>query len=301
MVRLLRMTGPRAPIPAEFSEHPLRAALARGDRMATRSGSALFHLLSTDRLPLLDEAVVAQVGGMIENLAFQLVGDAGESLTEVLLRLDPLRAHCHALALEWRLSLRLESDRALDPVLTPVLHQLVGAEQAETAALAMAAMSAQARFAQSQRRMELPLGELPAEVFHVTLLAARQAAPEGFESLERRLRAEFDEGAGRLTLLARLAAETEASHASLFAVEEAGVALWLSALSRKTGETREQSAAAAADPYFGRLLLTLRAAGVAPGEAERQALLIDPDATLPRGLHEVGTREAAQWLSEAKA
>lgn len=300
MVRLLRMTGPRAPIPAEPAEHPLRAALARGDRLAARSAPALHRLLEAEDRRLLDEAIVAQVGGMIADLAAQLSNDDGAGLREALLALEPLRMHCHALALEWRLALRLEADRALDPVLSAVLRSLVAAGQPSTAPLAMAALAAQARFAQAQRRMQLPLRELPAELFHATLLAAREVLPENFADHEQRLRSEFDEGVGRLALLARLAREVVASNAQVLAVDEAGAALWLSALAQQAGEGRDRTCYAAADPQFGRLLLTLRAAGLAPGEAERQALLIEPNAALPRGLHDVGTREAAQWLAAAQ-
>ena len=293
------MTGPRAPIPADPAEHPLRAALARGDRLAARSAPALHHLLAAEDRRLLDEAIVAQVGGMIADIADQLADGDEPYLGDQLLALEPLRAHCHALALEWRLALRLESDRALDPVLSPVLQALVAAQEPGIAQLAMAALAAQARFAQAQRRMQLPLGELPAEIFHATLLAARQTLPKGFEEHERDVRGEFDEGAGRLALFARLASEV--LDARLLVLDEAGVALWLSALARQAGESRERTAGAAADAQLGRLLLTLRAAGLAPGEAERQALLVEPDAALPRGLHDVGTREAAQWLAEAQA
>jgi hypothetical protein len=292
------MTGPRAPIPADPADHPLRAALARGDRLAARSAPALHHLLAAEDRRLLDEAIVAQVGGMIADIADQLGDGKAPDFKDHLLALEPLRAHCHALALEWRLALRLESDRALDPVLSPVLQALVAAQELGTAPLAMAALSAQARFAQAQRRMQLPLNELPAEIFHATLLTARQTLPEGFEKRERDLREEFDEGTGRLALLARLA--SEGTDAKLLAIDEAGVALWLSALARQAGESRERTAGAAANPQLGRLLLTLRAAGLAPSEAERQALLVEPDATLPRGLHDIGTREAAQWLAEAQ-
>lgn len=294
------MTGPRAPIPAEPAEHPLRAALARGDRLAARSAPALHRLLEAEDRRLLDEAIVAQVGGLISDLATQLIDNDERQVREALLALEPLRAHCHALALEWRLALRFEADRALDPVLSPVLQGCVMAGQPSTAPLAMAALAAQARFAQAQRRMQLPLGELPAEVFHATLLATRAVLPESFVDQEHRLRADFDEGAGRLAVLARLASEAEASNAQLLAVEEAGVALWLSALALQAGQSRDDTARAAADARSGRLLLTLRAAGLAPGEAERQALLIEPDAILPRGLHDIGTREAAQWLAEAR-
>ena len=304
------MTGPRAPIPANPAEHPLRAALARGDRLLARSAPALRHMLAAEDHALVGEAVVAQVAGMFADLARQLAatphpretGDDAEAAVLVrLLESDALRTHCHALALEWRLAVQLEAELALDPVLSPLVQSLVAEGDAAEGGLAMAALAAQARFAQAQRRMQLPLGELPAELFHEALLAARATMPERFAEAEQRLRSDYDEAAGRLALFGRLITEGNGFVARALVVEEAGVALWLSALSERAGESRDRVAAAAADPQLGRLLLTLRAAGVAPAEAERQALCVQPDAALPRGLQDVGTREAAQWLAEARA
>ena len=102
-------------------------------------------------------------------------------------------------------------------------------------------------------------------------------------------------------VLARLVREAGAHTPKVLNVEDAGVALWLSGLAARSGESRDRTACAAADPHLGRLLLTLRAAGATPVEAERQALRVQPDADLPRGLADVGTREAAQWLAEARA
>lgn len=307
------MTGPRAPIPANFAEHPLRVALARGDDVLSRSGSALQHILAAPDRSLLSDAVVAQVGGMLADLADQLVDariavvdpDAARAaVTARLLLVDTLRAHCQAIALEWRLSVQLEADLAIDPVLSPLLQELVGDPDPGVGAIAMAGLAAQARFAQAQRRLQLPLGELPAELFHAALLAARDAVEATDQNdvmrAETRLRAAYDEGAGRLSLLARLVTTADSISRPMPAVEEAGVALWLSTLAARSGESRERTACAAADPLLGRLLLTLRATGLSPAEAERQALRAQPNAILPHGLQDIGTREAAQWLAEAR-
>lgn len=309
VLALLGMTGPRVPTPADSAEHPLRAALARGDQLLARSGSALQHIIAAPHRSLVSEAVVAHVSGMLGDLAAQLVaarGDAGDlaardAMADRLLQVIPLRAHCQALALEWRLAVRLEADLAIDPVLSPLLKSLVGNPDPEVGAIAMAALAAQARFAQAQRRMQLPLGELPAELFHAVLVAARGEGDGQSDSgrAEARLRAGYEEGAGRLALLARLVAAA-GMPAPMPAIEDAGTALWLTALAVRSGEERDRTACAAADPLLGRLLLTLRAAGVSPAEAERQALRTQPDAVLPRGLQDIGTREAAQWLAEAR-
>lgn len=306
MVAVLTMTGPRANIPAEPADHPLRAALARGDRARASSGSALEYLLIATDQSLIEEAVVAQVRGLLADLARQLAAahargsqppGAHRTMLRHLLGLTDLRAHCQALALEWRLARRLESEFAIDPVLSPLLEGWVANADGGTGSLAMAALAAQARFAQAQRRMELPLGELPGELFHAALLAARTAVGDDGGS-DAVLRADYDEGASRLALLARLVREAMPK-ARAFSIDDAGAAVWLSTLAARSGESRDRAVFAAADPHLGRLLLTLRAAGVSPADAERQALQLHPDAELPRGLEDIGTREAAQWLAEA--
>lgn len=314
MVAILSMTGPRAQTPADPADHPLRAALARGDRAHARSAPALEHLLAAPDQSLIEEAVVAQVRGMLADLARQLVEArlrsrpialaVQEAMLARLLQDGELRAHCQALALEWRLARKLEAGFSIDPVLSPLLQAWVSEGDAGIGSLAMAALAAQARFAQAQRRMELPLAELPAELFHAALAAGREVIPDGTPDADpqadARLRADYEEASSRLALLARLAREPGAQTTRVLAVEDAGVALWLSALAARSGESRDRTACAAADPHLGRLLLTLRAAGATPAEAERQALRVQPDAELPRGLEDIGTREAAQWLAEVE-
>lgn len=313
VVTLIEMTGTRAPLPAEPPAHPLRAALARGDALHARSDPALLHILAAQDRSLLSEAVVAQVDGLLIDLSAQLVKAFGReapttrsigAMQTHLLQIAGLRAHCQALALEWRLAVRLEAEQTLDPVLSPLIQTLVGHDDAMVAALAMAALSAQARFAQAQRRMELPLGELTADLFHAVLVTARESLggdlPDEAASADARLRAAYDEGASRVSLMTRLVAIEGALPRPMPTLDEAGVALWLTSLASRTGEDRDRTACAVADPMLGRLLLTLRAAGVAPLEAERQTLRAHPDAVLPRGLQDIGTREAAQWLAEAR-
>ena len=308
MVALLSMTGQPASTPADRAEHPLRLALARGERVHAVSAPALQHLLAAPDLSLIAEAVVAHVRGMLADLARQLVearprsalvdGALHEALLGRLSQEADLRAHCQALALEWRLAQRVEAELAIDPVLSPLLQAWVAQADAATGSLAMAALAAQARFAQMQRRMQLPLAELPAELFHAVLAAAQDFGAG--EAADAGLRGEYEEAASRLALLARLAREAGGPTSKALNIEEAGVALWLSALAARSGESRDRTACAAADPHLGRLLLTLRAAGLSPAEAERQALRVQPDAELPRGLQDLGTREAAQWLAEAR-
>jgi hypothetical protein len=59
-------------------------------------------------------------------------------------------------------------------VLSPLVQELVAAKEGDMAALAMTVLAAQARFMQHHRRMELPLGELPGDLFHKALVLLRE-------------------------------------------------------------------------------------------------------------------------------
>jgi hypothetical protein len=223
----------------------LRRALAQGDRALGRIGPILGHLLSTRDQSLFSDELVARIRSMLTHLAWQVLrvqaeatgvkgreefaAEHGESLSETLFASLPLVAHCHALALEWQLSARMEGEFGLDPVISPLLQSLIGHEDAGIASGAMASLAAQARYAQTQRRMSLPLSELPGDLFHALLLAWRayngDDLSDALVRAEGRLRAEYDEAAGRLSLLERVATLVgkDATNALIF--DQAGIGL----------------------------------------------------------------------------
>lgn len=296
----------------------LRAAMARGDRMLARSRPVLAQMVVLHDHSLLAEDIVARVRAMLAALAAELLRRQAEAagekareefiavhadeLVERLAAQGELVAHLHALAHEWRLAVRLEAGQALDPVLSPLLQELVGHADADLASAAMACLAAQARFAQTQRRMELSLTELPADLFHEVLLAWRTFAGEPASAAtaqaDERLRQDYEEGAGRLALIARLVTSLDARLPDALQIERAGTALFLTALALRSGQSREQAALSSNPQLAARLVLGLRAAGLRPLNVETQALRIFPDIRLPFDLDSIGTREAAEWLAQ---
>ena len=297
----------------------LRLALARGDRALDRIGPILGHLLSARDQSLFSDAIVARVRGMLINLARQVLrvqaeatgqkgreqfaDEHGEALAENFFSSPLLVAHCHALALEWRLASGLEEEGALDPVLSPLMQTLIGHEDTQIASAAMAALAAQARFAQAQRRMEMPIAELPGDLLHEALLAwgvfNRNERSDALTRAESKLRAEFDEGAGRLSLLDRLVTTLGSGANAALAIDHGGVALFLSALALRSGQSRDIVALATNEQQAARLALSLRAAGLKPQEVEAQLLRIHPHDLPPQGLDQIGTREAAHLLAQS--
>lgn len=307
-----------APVRAEATvEDVLRDELAQGDAVIGTIAPILRHLLANDDQALFNDEIVARVRGMIDHVARQVLDavedahgmgashDHGEAavaqLVATLVERSALLGHVHAQALEFQLTERLQVRIALDPVLSPLLQALVASPDSGTAASAVALLAAQARFVQAQRRMQLPLGELPADLFHAVLQALRtvEADPDILLSAEKALRAGFDEGRSRLGLLSRLVLGMGGGATAALDIGHAGVGLFLTALSLGSGQDRDLTALAAHEGQPARLALALRAAGVRPDAVEGQFLAIHPDVSLPEGFDTLGADRAAALLARS--
>lgn len=297
-------------------EAVLREELAHGDIVLGTIGPILGHLLVQHDHSLFSDEIVARVRGMVAHVARQLIEaetGAAETAeepphTERQVRLASALAgnmnflvHCHALALEAQLARRLEERSGVDPVLSPLLQALIASEDPATASAAMAALAAQARFMQQHRRMELPLNELPGDLYHFALstwrghLAGEEEAGAG--AAEQRLRSSYAEGSGRLGLLARLVSAMGPGVSATLTVNHAGVALFLSGLASASGQERGLVAIATNDSQLARLALALRAAGLKPREVEEQFAYLHPQVSLPDGFGFLRADRAAALLA----
>ncbi len=290
----------------------LRGGFAREGRALASVVPVLRHLLGSETQGLVSEAILARVRGMILDCAAQLAATASghdpatrmagqdpgtlEAWSESLMADGALLAHCHALAAEGLIAERLMQRHAIDPVLSPLLQELIAAEDPAVAALAMATLAAQSRFVQSQRRMELPLGELPAELFHALLA---RALPD--EAALAQARATYDEAASRLGLLARLVAAMRRGALAALGLEHGGLALFATALASETRTARSEAVLACHEGQSHRLALLLRAAGLAPATAERQLPLVDPAARHPHAIAALSPGQAAALLAAERA
>lgn len=303
--------SPEAPVEAR-----MRDELALGDLVLGTIGPVLGHLLANHDHSLFSDEIVSRVRGMVGSLARAMLvaqaeadhhvdprmfADEGqEALTAALLTDERLVQHCHALAVEWQVTTRLEVRNAIDPVLSPLLQALVASDDAPTAAGAMAALAAQARFVQCQRRMELPLSELPADLFHQALAiwsARGEGGAPGQADTAGRLRDAYQESAGRLGLMARLVHGMGPGVLAALSVSHAGVALFLSALGAAAQMDRELAVIATNDRQLARLALALRAAGLKPKAIEEQFLYFHPEVSLPDGFDALRADRAAALLA----
>lgn len=290
----------------------IEAMLAQGDVALGGIAPVLRHLLASDDHSAFSDEIVARVRGMTADVARQLLaalseGDARsdeqavDALAELLTGSATFLCHVHTLALEWRLTERLQARLALDPVLSPLLQALIGSTDAATSGLAMNLLAAQARFGQAQRRMQLPLGELPGDLLHGALIALRtHAGPSAEAEAERAdkaIRGDYDEGASRLGLISRVVTGLGGGVIAALQVGHAGAAVFLTALAVASGQDRDTAVLATSEGQSARLALALRAAGLKPQAIEEQFLALHPGTPLPEGLDRVAAHRAAEMLS----
>jgi hypothetical protein len=301
---------------AESVEALLRDELGRGDAMLATSRPILRHLLANDDHALFSDEMIARIRGMMTHVAAQLLfaqaaaaetidraayaAAREEELAQALFEDADFLAHAHALTLEAQLTERLQARSGIDAVLSPLVQELVAAKEADMAALAMTVLAAEARFIQHHRRMELPLGELPGDLFHAALLLLRSHAGDDDEAAakaERALRERYDEGAGRLGLLTRLVVALGQKAMRALAIDHAGLAVFSTALAMASGQDRAVTVMSFADRQFARLALALRAAGLKQQAVEEQFLYLHPEIALPDGFDRLRADRAAALLA----
>ena len=289
----------------------LRRELARGDAVLRSVGPVLRHVLAHGEHTLFSDDAFARVRGMLADLARQLAqgGDHGPgevALARALADVPGLIGHLHGLALEDILGQRLAAQVGIDPVISPLLQALIGSSRDETQGLAMKLLAGQARFVRMQRRMELPLGELPGELLHGVLEAMlRQARGEDRAGVAAIVRAAYDEAHGRLGLAARLVAGMGAGMVAALQLNHAGVALFAAACGRITGpgdwQARDLAVLAMQDGQEARLALMLRAGGARTSVIDENLLLLHPAMAAPSPWGALSAERAVSLLQATPA
>ncbi len=292
----------------------LKDELARGNRALSGVAPVISHMLESSGHALVSDAIVARLRGMLNDLALQLLS-AGQSATEhdkvdegaidqvadTLSSDGEVLNHLYALAMEGHLTERLEQRSSVDPVLSPLLQELIASDKPTIAELAMATLAAQSRFTQSQRRMELPLGELPSQLFVNVLKRFKKSKfdiePAAMSNAIKALKVGYDEGAGRLGLLARLVSSMRGGAVAALELDHAGLALFTSGIAALSRQPRDLAILACHERQAARLALSLRAAGLSAEAIERQFLLVEPAEMLPDGIAAMAPGKAQDLLA----
>jgi hypothetical protein len=302
----------QVPLSAADVETILREELAGGDAVLASTRPILRHLLANRDQALFSDEVIARVRGMIGHVARQLVrawadaADAGgaarpghQDLAAQMLEDTDFLAHAHALAQEAGLTEDLQRRSGIDGVLSPLLQELAASSDPQLAGAAMRVIAAQARFLQQVRRMELPLAELPGDLFHkaLMLMHAQIDGDPAAVSAGAALRASFDEGASRIGQLSRLVMALGDLAPRSLAIDNAGLALFTTALGMASNQKRALAVLAFGENQLARLALSLRAAGLGRGAVEEQFLYIHPEASLPEGFDGLTAERAGELLA----
>lgn len=299
-------------------ETALRGELDRGNVVIATTRPILRHLLANGDQSLFSDEVLAHVRGMLAHVAQQLLhaeaGCAGEAdphafalerqgqLAHLLLQDTAFLGHAHTLTLEARLASQIQRRSGIDPVLSPLLQELAASGDAQKARAAVRALAAQARFIQQQRRMELPLAELPGDLFRkaLLLLGNREGAGLAAEQAGTTLLAAFCEADTRVSLLEALVGAMGRKAMRALAVDHAGLSIFITALAMASGQDRGLVALSFGENQLARLALALRAAGLEQDAVEEQLLYLQPQAALPQGFAALTADRAARLLSVAQ-
>lgn len=267
--------------------------LARADRALSGVAPVISHLLDPSSETLVNDAILARVRGMLAHLSHTLLGaglspaqrgeidaSAIDALSSDLADIPAILSHLYCVAVEGLLTERLEQRFGIDPVLSPLVQELIASDQPTTAELAMRALTAQSRFMQSQGRMELALSELPAEIFAAVLKRFETFNPlsssQDRQNSISEVRRNYDEAAGRIGLLSRLVVGMRNGAIAGLALDHAGFALFVSSLSELSGQPRNLAVISSHERQNARLALSLRAAGLEGEQIDRQLQLLGP-------------------------
>lgn len=307
---------------AESVEDMLRGELAQGDVILSTARPILRHLLANDDHALFSDEVIAKIRGMMSHLASQMLFDLAaevkvsdedrgewvqqrqDRLATRLLEDTAFLGHAHALMLEAQLADRLQARSGIDPVLSPLMQELAASTDPALAASAMRVIATQARFMQQQRRMELPLAELPADLFHNAtkqLKVTQEDNPSAASVVSDRLRADYDESERRLGQITRLVMAMGNQAKRALAVDLAGLSIFSTVLSMACEQDRDVVTLALGEKQCARLAISLRAAGLGQSAVEEQFLYLHPEITLPAGFDTLRVDSALALLNAAES
>lgn len=289
----------------------LRADLAGDDRALSGMVPVLSHVLTNRAEPMVSDDIIARMRGLIGNAAEQLLAfneqhasaEDLDSLSAALASNGSIVTHYYALAFEGGLSEELAARNGLDPVISPLIRELMGSKDKSVAEIATKLMVSQARFIQGQKRLQSAIVELPPEVLDEVLNVAKGWAKRQIRPFSARLAADFkasyDEASTRFGLLTRLIAMLGASGQLVCEIETAGFAVFCSAVAGQTRQPRELLVLSCQSHQSLRLALALKACGISTESIIRQFEFIGSDVTFPDGFDTWDEQSAADVLLDS--
>ncbi|MBF9150087.1 hypothetical protein [Novosphingobium jiangmenense] len=299
----------------------LRDDLTHADQVMVHMGPILRHLLQNDDSSIFSDEIIARVRGMLADIARQLIeaidkaSDLGSPLAgkaepaarlaEMLGGSQALLHHLHMLAVEWQLTEKLRVRIGLDPVLTPLLQDLIASADPDVAARGINLLAAQARFGQCMRRMQIPLSELPRDLHHIAMMTMQALIADDAAGLavagtaQAALRQNRSTSVSRLDLLDHLTRQLGGDIPLALSPDRAGVALFLTALAFGASVSREMATMCTTESQMARLALALCAAGSGRSGLLGAFSVIHPDVALPEAVESIVPDRAAAILASS--
>lgn len=301
----------------EAVEQTMRQELAHGDVILATSGPILRHLLASDQHMLFSDEVIATVRGMMLHISRQMLfalarqegsndpsayaSEREEDLALALLEDSEFLSHAHAITIEALIAHRLSQRSGIDTVLSPLLQELVATTDETVAADAMRVLAAQARFMQQQRRMELPLNELPNYLLDKALehFSTLFGEATGAGNAAKAMRGDYDPEKRRVGQIVRLIAGMQHRAKRALEVDHAGVSIFVTALGMAADQKRDTVILSLSENQCARLAISLRAAGLGQAAVEEQFLYIHPEISMPDGFDTIRADRASAMLADA--
>ncbi|MEP2233184.1 MAG: hypothetical protein ABJQ41_03935 [Marinomonas sp.] len=287
----------------------LRADLANDDHVLATAVPVVAHMLGDQASALMRDDVIACMRGTLIAIARQLFSFAGfsedtadlRSLESMFASNGNLVNHCYSLAVEGVINQQLSDEHGIDPALPALLQELIESRDANISQLAMDLLASQTRFVEGQRRGgSAALFELPPEHFDAALSVFKSwILKRGLscsDKLDLEIRVQYNEGVTRLSMLTRLLIAVGASAEIVTEIETAGLALFISAISKSTGQPRELIALSCQPQQSLRLAVAMKAAGRSSEAVIRQLMIAGADISLPAGFIDLEANEAFALL-----
>lgn len=299
-------------------EDDLHASLARGNVTLASATPILQHLLENHDRTMFSDEIIARIGGMVMHVARQILDlleansekefdgsqfvDLSKAFASAISGNSEFLTHLHALAIETQMTERLSERSGLDPVLSPLLQDFVASGEEEVATAAMRALAAQARFVQHQRRMELPLSELPEPLFDLLLQYLDELGGQFVDTnkIAPSLRAHYDPAKARTAQLCAVLKAMPYAPVHALEIDHAGVAFFLTALHLASGETRDVLALALCESQVARLSLSLRCGSAETSEISQLLSVLHPDVKVPEGVAGLDPTTAVAMLAQTR-
>ena len=273
----------------------LRELLAQGEQTRRALPQQLRHRIGFADPSLFDDELIARTRGLLVHLTSQIAGgrppgsgtadhlEARDAVLRAVFDSPAMLAHCHALALEYRLTRRLGDQAGIDPVLPSILQEMIASPNEATSHLATAVLAAQTRFLSNMERMQLPLRQLPGELLHDVFAIGRRWLGEPIiaDAVEQAVRTSYDEGATRTALLGRLVNSADYPQGRGWQLQEAGVPLFLAGLALAGGFSLHEAALLTTESQIARLALIMRTLRCNPSGINRNLYILHDEVALP--------------------